>query len=91
MPNQLESRVKALEEWRNKQMIVQALSENNMKHMDERFDRVENAIKGITDNIKEITESKNKVGSRVLWIVGTAVISAFVMFVINGGLSIAPS
>lgn len=75
----LEQRIRSLEEWKHAQDTALAVDEVRRAHMDARFDRVDN----------ELSNMKGAF-NKVLWAVGLLVVSAGVRFVLDGGLTIVP-
>ncbi|MAD98717.1 MAG: hypothetical protein CMB99_15445 [Flavobacteriaceae bacterium] len=73
----LEIRVKSLEEWRNTQTTDAAVRKERDKHMDQRFD--------------ELKESVNEVKGyllRIVWVIILGIIGSLITFVISGGLNV---
>lgn len=71
-----ESRLAALEAWRTQRDIESARHDERWKHMDDRFNRLEMKIAGVSESL-----------SRIMWAVVTAIIIAIVGFMIRGGFS----
>lgn len=59
----LEPRVKALEKWQAEQITHQAVSETERRHLDKRFDSVEDGLRSVNGHI-----------NKLVWIVFTAII-----------------
>ena len=79
MPEQdisLMRRVETLENWRAMQDVSFAVHGENLKHMDKRFDAIE----------KKLEESQAWI-KRALTVVGVLIVTAFVQFVLRGGLA----
>lgn len=71
----LSARVRELETWRTTQDTQAALAKKDREHMDERFDRIE----------KQISETRS-IWAKVIWVIGIAIVGAFVQFMLRGGL-----
>lgn len=68
--------------------IYEVLYQEQRKHIDERFNRMQTEIAQIkTDLNKDVSSVKSAI-NRVLFAVITAVVLAFVQFVIKGGLNV---
>lgn len=74
--NELNDRVKTLELWRASQDIETVRTQERRNSMDERFERVEERIDRIDSNI-----------AKVVWLLVASILSAFITFMIKGGLS----
>jgi len=79
MPD-IEKRVYALEEWRNKKntedAVLKVRLDEHEKHMDDRFDRVE----------KNQNEMRGAVW-KIIWTVAAIFITAAMTFIFKGGLN----
>lgn len=75
--NEIDARVRKLEEWRIQIDRDLAVHFTQRQHMDERFDRVEKALDDMKAGFWKIA-----------WLVIGSVVVAFVTFVIQGGLNI---
>ena len=69
-------RIETLENWRATQDVSFAIQGENLKHMDKRFDSIE----------KKLEESSAWI-KRALAVAGVLLVTAFVQFVIRGGLA----
>jgi len=76
---QLERRLRDLEEWKNEQVMTCAVRAERDRHMDKRLD--------------ELKESVNEVKGyllRIVWVIVLGIVGSLVTFVISGGLTIGP-
>ena len=71
----LEERVGRLEQWRNIQDIENVRMQERRTSADERFDRVETRLDKIDAHV-----------GRIVWLLVISILSAFMAFVIRGGL-----
>lgn len=78
MNEELTHRVRSLEEWRAKQETRTAVEAEQRKHMDARFDRIEQDVR---EGFKEIKGAFVK----FLWAVGVVVIGVAVNWALKGG------
>ncbi len=77
MSDEFHRRLTALEEWRQLIEIDKARSEENKKHMDMRFDRIEATLVTIQG-----------IWNKVIWLVASGIILSFLTFLIKGGLNV---
>ncbi len=70
----LEARVSDLERWRATQ---EAVSQERLKHMDDRFNRIESRLDNVDKNV-----------SRVVWLIVASIIAALLSFIFRGGLNV---
>ena len=77
MTEELNRRVTALEDWRHLVDIEKARFDENKKYMDSRFDRIEATLATIMG-----------IWNKVVWLVASGIILAFITFLVNGGLSV---
>ncbi|WP_127523560.1 hypothetical protein [Mesorhizobium sp. Z1-4] len=73
----IESRVAALEQWKNAQTTAQAVDGERRKYMETRFNELEKRLDRIDGHI-----------SKVVWIVISAIGMGFMAFVVSGGLNV---
>lgn len=71
----LEDRVGRLEQWRNIQDIENVRIQERRANADDRFDRVEKRLDKIDSHV-----------GRIVWLLVISILSAFMAFVIRGGL-----
>jgi regulator of replication initiation timing len=79
----LDMRVRSLETFAQTRAVAEAREDERDKALYERLTRMEDQIKETRGEIKEI----KGIGSKALWIVGSALLTALVAFVIKGGLA----
>lgn len=72
---ELNERVKSIEAWRSLQDIETVRMQERRANQDERFDRVEARLDRIDAHI-----------GKVVWLLVISILSAFMTFVIRGGL-----
>lgn len=72
----LSKRVESLELWKTTQEIENARASERKSNTDERFNRIEKRLDKIDGHV-----------SRLVWLVVTAIGSAFMAFLIQGGFS----
>lgn len=77
MTDDLNRRVSSLEQWREKEMIERARSDERRIHMDARFDRVEGRLDKMDGHL-----------NKLVWLILAAIIGGFMTFIIRGGLTI---
>ena len=77
--DEIRSRVRKLEEWRQGQETRIAVEKEQRRHMDERFDRLE---KDVSTGFKEIKGAFWK----VLWAVSAIFIAGVMNWILKGGL-----
>lgn len=68
--------LKLLREWQMNRLVAEAREEERDKALYRRLDELSAAIKSMRDR-----------DGRVLWIIGTALLLAFVAFVVRGGIA----
>lgn len=79
----LAMRVRSLEAFAQTRAVAEAREDERDKALYERLTRMEDQIKETRGEIKEI----KGIGSKALWIVGSALLMALVAFIIKGGLA----
>ena len=77
MTDEYHRRLTALEEWRHLVDIDKARSDENKRHMDARFDRLEAGL-----------ETIRGIWVKISWLVGSGILAAFVTFLLKGGLNV---
>ena len=70
-------RLVVLEEWRHLIDIDRARADENKKHIDARFDRVEATLTTIQG-----------IWNKIIWLVASGIILSFLTFLIKGGLNV---
>jgi Mg/Co/Ni transporter MgtE len=76
----LTQRVTALEEWRHRQDVADAVRAEQAKHIDERFDSLDKKVdKGFT--------RLDGLVSRIVWLIITALVGGVMAFILGGGLA----
>lgn len=79
---------KKLSEQEKANAVYAALQQEQRKHLDERFSRVQDNVNQIKKDLtSDVTEIKSGI-NKVLWAFGAAIIIAIVQFVLAGGLKI---
>lgn len=73
----LRARVVALEQWRVLRDIDAARHDERWKHLDSRFNTVETKINDINAGLRKIA-----------WLMASAILAAFMAFVLRGGLNL---
>lgn len=71
-------RLTTLEEWRHQIDIDKARSDENKKHIDLRFDRIEASLVTIQN-----------IWNKIVWLVASGIILSFLTFLIKGGLNVS--
>jgi hypothetical protein len=79
----IEARVRILEAYAQTRAVTEAREDERDKALYERLTRMEDQIKDTRTEIKEI----KGLGGRALWIVGSVVLTAFIAWIIKGGLA----
>lgn len=79
----IEARVRVLEAYAQTRAVTEAREDERDKALYDRLARMEDQIKETRVEIKDI----KSVGSKALWIVGSALLTALVAFVVKGGLA----
>ena len=74
----IENRIKSLEDWRNEQNTEKAVQEIRRTHMDERFDRIDQELSGMKSSF-----------NKILWSIGLLALTAVGNFILQGGLNVA--
>lgn len=74
-----DQRIQALEAWQQDQRTNTAVRAEREKHLDRRFDKLENAV----DEVKGYL-------LKIVWVIVIGILGAFVTFLINGGMSVVP-
>lgn len=72
----LEERVSRLEQWRMVQDVENVRIQERRNNADERFDRVEKRLDKIDSHV-----------GRIVWLLVISILSAFMAFVLRGGLT----
>jgi len=75
----LEQRIRQLEVWKNEQATSVAVREERDRHMDKRFDRLEESVGEVKGYLL-----------RIVWIIVLGILGSLITFIIGGGLSIVP-
>lgn len=75
----LEQRIKSLEEWKNEQTTNTAVRAERDRHMDQRFDRLEESVGEVKGYLL-----------RIVWVIVLGIVGSFITFVIGGGLTLVP-
>lgn len=73
----LDRRVGDLESWRATQETQLAVREERDKHLDKRFDRLEEGVAEVKGYLL-----------RIVWVVILAIVGSLMTFIISGGLSL---
>lgn len=73
----LDRRVGDLETWRSTQETQLAVREERDKHMDKRFDRLEEGVAEVKGYLL-----------RIVWVVILAIVGSLMTFIVSGGLSL---
>ncbi len=74
----VEKRIKSLEDWRHEQITDKAVQEIRRTHMDERFDKID----------QELSTMKGSF-NKILWSIGLLALTAVGNFIIQGGLNVS--
>ncbi|ARB06107.1 hypothetical protein FDH38_gp053 [Dinoroseobacter phage vB_DshS-R5C] len=69
-------RITALELWKAEQATFLAVREERDKHLDRRFDKLEQGV----DEVKGYL-------LKIVWVIVLGILGSLVMFIINGGLA----
>lgn len=72
----LEKRVRALESWKSEQLMNFAVRQERDRHMDQRFDRIEQSVNEIKGYLL-----------RIVWVIILGIIGSLITFIINGGVA----
>jgi ribosomal protein S2 len=75
--NRLETRVAELERWQRQQETQAAVTGEQVKNINNRFDKVDQELEGI----------KNAMW-KVVWVIGSGFAAAIVAWIVNGGLKL---
>lgn len=73
------SRIAALEKWAGNQRTSDAVRAERDKHLDERFDKIEESVKEIKGYLL-----------RIVWILILGIMGGLITFILNGGLTVVP-
>lgn len=76
---QLERRLRDLEEWKNEQAMNSAVRAERDRHMDKRFDELKDSVNEVKGYLL-----------RIVWVIVLGIVGSLVTFVISGGLTIGP-
>lgn len=76
----LDTRVTALEKWRQERAIADAVRAEQAKHIDERFDSLDKKVDAGFARMDGLV-------SRIVWLIITALIGGVMAFILGGGLS----
>lgn len=69
------------------QAVYLALDKERGKHLDQRLTDIDDAIAGTKKALTDEVASIRGAVSKMLWVIGGAVVLALVQFVLNGGLA----
>jgi len=77
--NQLELRVRQLEEWKAEQNTNAAVRVERDRHMDGRFDRLENGVSEVKGYLL-----------RIVWVIVLGIVGSLLTFMLGGGINLVP-
>ena len=72
----LEERTHKLEAFQNAQKTLEAVNDERRKHMDKRFDTVENGIDKLNGHL-----------TKVVWLIVASILGGVMTFILGGGLA----
>jgi hypothetical protein len=75
----LEFRIKAIEDRQSEQMTIFAVRAERDRHMDRRFDRLEESVGEIKGYLL-----------RIVWVIVIGIVASLMTFIVGGGLNFAP-
>lgn len=84
--SRIENKLDGLEQWKHKMDTQSALTERQFQYLDSRFDEID---KKMEVNKKDNDEKLDKINanfSRITWLIITAIVGAFMTWVLRGGL-----
>lgn len=79
MSEQLEQRLRSLEDWRAEQNTNLAVRVERDRHLDDRFDRLETGVSEVKGYLL-----------RIVWVIVLGIVGSLITFMIGGGLNLGP-
>lgn len=86
----IEDRVVSLERWKAEQVTARAVDDERRKHMDARFDRLDQGLIDQKKDFKEFVDENRAESRKFFWLIIALIIGGIGQFIINGGLTLAP-
>jgi predicted nucleic acid-binding Zn-ribbon protein len=86
--NKMEAQIENIEHLLADIDIKLAVANVNKEYTDKKFDAIETRISGLSKDIKSISDGIRAGFTRLMWLVGALILSAFWKFISAGGLTL---
>ena len=86
----IEDRVTSLERWKAEQVTARAVDNERRKHMDSRFDRLDQGLVDQKKDFKEFVDENRAESKKFFWLFIAMIVGGVGQFILNGGLNIVP-